>query len=425
MAKTLKIYSVDGIKDEVIDRTLTSTTIEPTQEEQIITAPEGYNGFNEVKVKGARLQQKIVTPSKETQVIKADEGYYGLSDVIVGVNIDEIQEIKEMLTDGANATAEDIKLGKTAYVGGKLITGNFEIGGTLDISENGEYDVVNYEKVNVEIHPSGTLDITENGTYDISDYASVNVQTESTLKKLLDAIKSCKSLFANSNLTDVSDLISYNDTENVTNMSSMFKSSRIYSNPLLNTSNVTNMSAMFYSALNLRTLHQMDTSNVTDMSNMFYDCGLLPDVVEMDTSNVTNMSNMFQKCIKLETVTKLDMRSVTNTSNMFWICYALTNLTLLNIKTKLQVGSGSSWGYLLTLESLIGLCQQCVNVNDSRTLTIGTANLEKLANVYVKLTNEPEEDETLPKIPMVQCESTDEGAMLISEYMKLKNWTLA
>ena len=83
MAEKLKLGTINKLPNEVIDRTLTSVEVEPTQEEQVITAPEGYNGFNEVKVKGARLQQKIVTPSKETQVIKADDGYYGLSDVIV------------------------------------------------------------------------------------------------------------------------------------------------------------------------------------------------------------------------------------------------------------------------------------------------------------------------------------------------------
>ena len=64
-------------------------------------------------------------------------------------------------------------------------------------------------------------------------------------------------------------------------------------------------------------------------------------------------------------------------------------------------------------------------MNSSRTLTVGTANLEKLSTVYVKLTSEEEENSSYPKLPCTVCESTDEGAMLISDYMALKQWTLA
>ena len=134
---------------------------------------------------------------------------------------------------------------------------------------------------------------------------------------------------------------------------------------------------------------------------------------------------MFSGCSSLISISLTDVRKFGDTGNMFNSCSKLTNLTLKNLKRQLQVGSGSSWGHLLTLESLLGLCQECVNVNASRTLTVGSVNITKLSNVYVKLTGEPEEDETLPKIPMVKCTSTDDGAMTISEYMQLKNWALA
>lgn len=200
-----------------------------------------------------------------------------------------------------------------------------------------------------------------------------------TLKNLLDYSKSCFNMFnTNRQITDLTDYISFEDT-----------------------------------------------SNVINMDQMFYSCPYLYKIPPLDTSKVTTMRSMFNNCSRLYSVPLLDASNVTFMNSMFINCSKLTNLTLLNIKVNLQVGSGSSWGHLLTLESLIGLCQECVNVNTSRTLTVGTVNLEKLANIYVKLTGEPEEDETLPKLPMVQCESTDEGAMLISEYMKLKNWTLA
>lgn len=159
-----------------------------------------------------------------------------------------------------------------------------------------------------------------------------------------------------------------------------------------------------------------NNKNITDLTGY---------IAYEDTSKVTSMARMFASCRSLETIPQLDISKVTDTVYTFDNCTKLTNLTLLNIKINLQVGSGSSYGHLLTLESLLGLCQECVNVNASRKLTVGTANMNKLANVYVKLTGEPEEDETLPKIPMVQCESTDEGAMTITQYMAEKNWSLA
>lgn len=329
------------------------------------------------------LQTKIVTPSKETQVITADEGYYGLREVIVSppvIDIDilanEINSMKESLTDG-NATPNDIKLGKTAYVKGQKVVGSFEISGTLDVTEDGEYDV--------------------------SDYANVNIKTGSKLKKLLDYTKSARNLFSsNKNVIDVTEYIVYEDT-----------------------SNVTNMSAMFYDSPNLITIPPLDVSNVTNMSYMFAYCYSLTTIPLLDTSNVKNMEQMFYHCNSLTTIPLLDMRNATNVNQIFINCQKLINLTILNIKLNLQVGSSSSYGQLLTLESLIRLCQECINVNASRKLTVGSANITKLADVYVKLTGEAEEDETLPKIPMVQCESTDEGAMLIKDYMALKSWTLA
>lgn len=283
------------------------------------------------------LQTKIVTPSKETQVITADEGYYGLREVIVSSTpfnnddvIEEIDNVKQMLTDGANATPEDIVLGKTAYVGGKLITGT--------------------NKAN-------------------------------TFKKYLDESKSAYHLFYYSHISDFTDYISYEDTSNVTNMYQMF----CYSKATI--------------------------------------------IPPLDSRKVTNFSSMFEGCSNLITISELDFIGVNMDSvgRMFYNCKNLQNLKLLNIqKGDLQVGSGSSWGHLLTLESLLGLCQECIyKFGNHYILTVGTANLEKLANVYVKLTNEPEQTNGLTKRPMAQCESTDEGAMTISEYMTLKNWELA
>ena len=68
---------------------------------------------------GLKSQAKEVTPTKSEQVVTPDNGYNALSMVTVG----EIPAAYITTTD-ANATAEDIKNGKTAYVNGKKVTGS-------------------------------------------------------------------------------------------------------------------------------------------------------------------------------------------------------------------------------------------------------------------------------------------------------------
>lgn len=73
-------------------------------------------------------QSKIVESSKETQVIVPDKGFYALSSVTVNPIPDE-------------------------YI---IPTG------TLNITDNGEHDVKNYEKVNVDVKTGYDISIEEN-----------------------------------------------------------------------------------------------------------------------------------------------------------------------------------------------------------------------------------------------------------------------
>ena len=334
--------------------------------------------------------------------------------------------------------------------------------------------------------PEGTLDITENGEYDVTEKANVNVNVVGSgggnrLKAFFDVKKNCYYEFHNSSVTaeELNNILSYEDTSNVTSMVYMFNScsnlttipqldtsnvtdmgamfnycSNLTTIPQLDTSKVTNMSGMFNYCFNLTTIPQLDTSNVTDMGGMFTSCGKLTTIPQLDTSNVTNMNSMFNSCsnlttipqldtsnvtdmgamfnycFNLTTIPQLDTSKVTNTSIMFRSCKNLTSVVLHNIKVNLTVGSGTSYGHLLTVDSLVGLCKECIKQSSSRTLTVGTANIEKLSTVTVKFTDStivPSETAIAvgEKGDVVVCESTDEGAMYISEYMSLKNWSLA
>ena len=133
-----------------------------------------------------------------------------------------------------------------------------------------------------------------------------------TLKTLLDATKSCYYLFNNYSGESIVDLISYSDTENVTDMRNMF-----------------------YNCLNLTTIPLLDTSKVTNMSYMFYSCSKLTTISQLNTNSVTNMSRMFKYCDSLTTIdiTHMNITSTSYSSDFANGCYSLTKLIIRNMTT--------------------------------------------------------------------------------------------
>jgi hypothetical protein len=145
----------------------------------------------------------------------------------------------------------------------------------------------------------------------------------------------------------------------------------------------------------------------------------------LDTSGWTKLYHVFKGCKSLTTIPEWDLRNIYSISS-FSDCVALTDVRFRNIQRNLSLSSSP----LLTVDSLVHLIYELRNQKySSNTLTIGTTNLEKLANVYVKLvdiTDEMREKDDLidEKYPFVVCDSTDEGATLITTYISSKNWAL-
>lgn len=292
-----------------------------------------------------------------------------------------------------------------------------------------------YDGSAVEVTEAGVVDIgamLDEGKLPLE--VNVNVASsgggEDMLQTLVNNRKSCANLFEKYNGDNV-DFIKKLDTSKVEDMQEMFaSSSNLTSVPLLDTSNVTNMIRIFNYCGSLLTVPQFNTSNVTKMAYAFNSCSSLTEIPQLDTSKVENMASTFAGCRNLVTIPKVDLASATNVSSLFENCNQLTNLIVLNIKLNLTIGSGGSgywdYGYLLTLDSLINTCKELINVGSARTLTMGTINLNKIANTYVKFTDSTQTSiATNTKGNVVVCESTDEGAMLLSDYATLKNWTLA
>lgn len=177
------------------------------------------------------------------------------------------------------------------------------------------------------------------------------VVQHTTLKSVLDYTKSTYYLFFGGNVESVDGLIAFEDTENVTNMISMFSHAAI------------------------KTIPVFDTSNVTDMSSMFSQCGRLISLPVLNTSKVVTMQNMLNSCINLEEMPAWDVGNVTNFSGMFSQCIKLTKIHMYGMRSNFTIAI-----YLVTFtrDTLVEILNNLATVTSSRTLSMGSTNLAKL-----------------------------------------------
>ncbi len=142
----------------------------------------------------------------------------------------------------------------------------------------------------------------------------------------------CKWFYWMRNLQTITD-ISYLNTSEVTNMSSMFYNCKLLTSLDLssfNTSKVVKMSDMFYECEQLTSvnLSNWNTSMVTDMTRMFDYCRSLTtlDLCSFNTSKVTDMTCMFEYCgklVKIHVGSGWSTAAVSSSSYMFDGCHRL------------------------------------------------------------------------------------------------------
>ena len=215
-------------------------------------------------------------------------------------------------TTDATATPNDMLLGKTAYVNDQKIEGIVPI-----------YDGSNSE----------------------------DLEVNSSIKTLLDRKNNADYLFFNYKGASVSDVIGYNDTENITSTKYMFEGcTNLTTIPLLNTSNVTDMSYMFRICESLLSVPALDTSKVTNMQYMFTGCKKLLEVSQLDTSKLSSLASVFSGCNELQSIPQLNTSNVTNLGNAFVSC------------TKLKTIDLSSMDKVSTTSSTSGMCQNCYSL---------------------------------------------------------------
>lgn len=206
------------------------------------------------------------------------------------------------------------------------------------------------------IIPSGTLNISDNGNYDVKDKEYTNVSVNEWLKYgyssnsgFISRIKAkCEEIQDN---YDTSITSWYNKFGNETYFFIM---------PYVDSSNVTNMSRAFYGASSLQSVPLFNTSHVTSCSNMFSGCGNLQDVPNFNLVNCTSYDGMFTNCTNLKNAPQLTVRvgGANNFRQMFYQCKSLVNVPYLNISL---------------VENLTGLQDMfrgCSNLSDASINTI-------------------------------------------------------
>ena len=177
-----------------------------------------------------------------------------------------------------------------------------------------------------------------------------------------------------SNLATIEN-ISNLKTENVTNMSAMFRmctslTSIDFEN--INTSSATTLDNMFFGCTGLTNLDlsHFNTANVEDMHSMFAGCTKLTtlDLSHFETSSLTNIQGMFSGCELLETVdlSSWNTASVTDVRFLFNYCTSLTTVYV-----------GSTWDLSsVTTEMGSYVFNNCNNIGGGQGTSYSSSHID-------------------------------------------------
>ena len=255
----------------------------------------------------------------------------------IGDKLNYLAETKNQMKTALKSKGQDIKDNDSfrSYVG-KINNLSPTPTGTINISQNGTYDVSNYANADVDVAGEPTLQsksvtIAENGTQTItpdigydglneveittnvsSDYFNPLSEGSTYIPGILSAIKTIPS---NMIISGTSLLYAFTFCKNLENV------------PVLDTSNVQNMGYAFQWCSKLKTFPLWNTENVFSFYGTFWGCRLLENVPVLNTSSVTNFTNMFNQCYAL---------SNESLNNIMQMCINATSYT--ETKTLDQLG---------------------------------------------------------------------------------------
>ena len=153
----------------------------------------------------------------------------------------------------------------------------------------------------------------------------------------------------------------------------------------LNTEQVTDMASMFSGCSNLKTidLSNFNTANVTDMRSMFFNCTSLEslDLSNFNTDNVTSMGSMFSNCSSLESLdlSNFNTAKVTDMRSMFFNCTSLKSLDLSSFNTAKVTDMVTMFSKCTSMETLDLSNFTFDASNDTYYMMYGCYNLKVLS----------------------------------------------